>query len=73
MGTHNIGFYQELTKNYHLIVINYYQMLPVSGLLSFLSNSTKAKHPTTITYMQQDAEQVTAQLRQQKYWAWTKC
>ena len=33
MSTHNIGFYEEISKNYHLIIIKYHQICTLFLLL----------------------------------------
>ena len=41
MSTHNMGFYEEISSNYPLIVINYHQKPSLSGLLRILDSKNK--------------------------------
>ena len=43
MSTHNIGFYEDLTKNYLLIIIKYHQICTLSLLLVTWPASTDLK------------------------------
>ena len=38
MSTHNIGFYEEISKNYHLIIIKYHQIRTLFLLLVYGKN-----------------------------------
>ena len=49
MSIHNIGFYEEISKNYHLIIIKYHQIRTVFLLLQkVLKMDTKANLETMV-------------------------